>query len=573
MIELHPAMVMIFGGVLAGILPRRLRQVAMIAVPILALFSVINLSNGTVWIYPFINNLELTVLHVDKFSWIFAFILCLITLLANIYALHVKKGGEIIAALLYAGSSLGVVFAGDWITLIFFWEIMAISSVFLVWYKGTKRALAAGFRYILIHFFGGSVLLAGIFLKVMAGETQITVLTGSNGLAFWLILCGIGINAAIPPLHSWLTDAYPESTVTGAIYMNSFTSKVAVFCLIRVFPGLDILLWAGIIMAFYGVVFAVLENNIRRLLSYHIISQLGMIIAGIGIGSELAINGALALAIGNILYKSLLFMSTGAVIHTTGRYKLTELGGLYRTMPLNLLFFTIGALAISGAPLLNGFISKPMVITAATLSHMPLVELLLYMSGIGTFLSIALKLEYYLFFGEDKGIKPQKVPVNMYVAMAGVSLVCIVYGLFPNLLYQKLPYEVSFVPYTLDHVISDLQLLAAAFVPFWILLPKLKTHNTISLDLDWFYRKPFAAFINYTVQVCCKIRDESGVLGYKLLNMAIPLFKNPLKWVALEDGTPAREVYQEDTYRFPIAVPILLCIIAFVVTASCIWIS
>lgn len=574
MLELHPALVLIIGAILAGILPERLRKAVMLAAPLLAILGVLNLETGTVKAIPFINDLELVYLRVDKLAWIFAFILTIATLLANIYALHIKKGGEAAAALLYAGSSLGVVLAGDWVTLIFLWELMAASSVFLVWYRGTRQSLWAGFRYILVHFFGGNLLLAGIFLKVSAGQPYIEALTGMPpDLAFWLILIGMAVNAAIPPLHPWLPDAYPEATITGVVFMNSFTTKVAVYCLLRVFPGLELLLWAGIIMAFYGVFYAVLENNIRRLLAYHIISQLGIIIAGIGIGTELALNGAVALTIGNILFKSLLFMSAGAVIFATGREKLTELGGLYRAMPLNAAFFTIGAMAISGFPLLNGFTSKSMVISAAAYHHLPVAELLLYLSAIGTFLSIGLKLEYFLFFGPDKGIRPGKVPVNMYVAMAGLSLFCFLYGIFPDLLYNKLPYPVDYVPYTWDHVISNFQLLVAAFIPFWLLLPILKTKPYISLDMDWFYRKSLAALVAGIVALVCRIRDWFGVQGYVALRAALPAFANPMKWMSPNDGGPPSAEYHEDRYRLPIGVTVLMTVLVFVVAVSYYWIS
>lgn len=585
MLDLHPGLLLIAGGLLAAVLPGRLRQAVMLGAPLLALAGILNLQAGTRWTYPFINNLNLVYLRVDKLSWIFTFVLCLITLLGNVYALHVQKKGEICAGLLYAGSSLGVVLAGDWITLIIFWEMMAVTSTFLIWYKGSRDAVQAGFRYILVHFFGGNLLLAGIFLKVTAGQPQVAVLTGANDLPSWLILAGIAVNAAIPPLHAWLTDAYPEATITGTVFMNAFTTKVAVYCLIRVFPGLPLLLWVGVIMAFYGVVYAVLENNIRRLLSYHIISQLGIMIAGVGIGTELALNGAAALAIGNIFYKSLLFMSAGAVIFATGRYKLTDLGGFYRRMPLNVMFFTIGALAISGAPLLNGFISKSMVISSAAYNQMPVSELLLYMASIGTFLSIALKLEYFMFFGPDKGIEPVRVPVNMYVAMTGVTLICFLYGIFPQLLYQKLPHPVSYHPYTLDHVVSNIQLLTSAFVAFWLLVPKLKTKLTISLDTDWVYRKPLAWLIRGIVGLVCRIRDEFGKQGNALLEGVLPFFRNPLRWLppALEvpvgvvkpgdTGADRGAVYHEDSYRFPAGTTVLLSLLVFVLAVSYVWLS
>lgn len=570
-LNLHPGFILILGGIIAGALRGRLRQAAMLVFPLWALWSVINLEAGATRIYPFINNLELLYLKVDKLSWLMIFILVITTFLANVYALHVKKGGETASSLLYAGSSMGVVLAGDWLTLIFFWEMMAVTSTFMVWYGGTKNSLKAGYRYILVHFLGGNLLLAGILLKITAGQPNITVLTGTIDLSYWLILLGIAVNAAIPPLHAWLTDAYPETSITGIVFMNAFTTKVAVYTLIRIFPGAQILLWMGLIMAIYGVIYAVLENNIRRLLSYHIISQLGIMITGVGIGTELALNGAAALTFCHIPYKSILLMSAGAVIKATGRTKLTDLGGLYKRMPLNLIFFYIGAFAISGLPLLNGFISKSMIASAATYAHLPVTELLLYVANVGTFLSIALKLGYFMFFGADKGLEPSKVPVHMYLAMAGMSAICIIYGLFPGLLYAKLPYPTDYVPYTLDHVVSNVQLMLGAFVAFWILSPSLKTKLSLSLDTDWVYRKPVAYLIGGTSGFVCKVRDEFGVKGSALLAAILPAFANPLKWVPLENGEPAPARFNENLYRFPLGLTVFLCIVVFFVTVSYIW--
>lgn len=568
----HPGYFLIIGAIAVFLSPRRLQKVIMMAFPLLALWFSFNLEVGIVRNLDFINEMTLEYLRTDKLAWIFSFILSLMTVIISIYSLNISKKGEIVASLLYAGSSISVVLAGDWLTLIIFWELMSVSSVFLIWYGNTAKSLKAGFRYLLVHLLGGNLLLAGILLSVFKGQLSIEPIIGTYDMSSWLILAGIGINAAIVPLHAWLTDAYPEATITGTIFMNTLTTKVAVYCLIRVFPGSSILLWMGIIMAFYGVIYAVLENNIRRLLSYHVISQLGLIIAAVGIGTELAINGAAALTIGNIIYKSLLFMSAGAVIYSTGLTKLTELSGIYKKMPLNTFFFTVGALAISGVPLLNGFTSKSMVISAAAYNHMGTVELLLYLASIGTFLSIALKLEYFMFFGEDKGIITKKIPVSMYVAMAGLSLLCFIYGVFPESLYQKLPYVVEYEPYTLDHIVSNLQLLAAAFIPFWFLLPKLKTKNKLSLDTDWFYRVPFAAFVTGVVNLVCGIRDWFGTAGNELLRAVVSQFANPLKWVTPNTGEQNIAVYQEDMYRFPVGLTVLLSLVIFIITVSYIWI-
>lgn len=560
---LHPSVILIMTTLMVYILPGRWRQIAVVGGPLLALWSVLAMEPGTLLPLKFWGY-ELLVLKADALSLVFALIFSIMALLGALYALHVRNRGEHIAALLYVAGSLGVVFAGDWLTLFFFWELMSASSVFLVWYRGNPRSTAAGFRYLLVHFLGGNLLLLGIVLLAGTGKLVVDSLTDSSHPAFWPILLGVAINAAIPPLHAWLTDAYPEGTITGSVYLSAFTTKVAVYVLVRVFPGTQILLWAGVIMALYGVVYAVLENNIRRLLAYHIVSQVGYMVAAVGMGSEMALNGAVAHAFSHILYKSLLFMGAGAVIYATGREKLTELGGIARFMPLTVILYNVGAFSISGVPLFNGFISKSIVVSAAGESGLWMAELLLTLASVGTFLHTGLKLPYFTFFGEERGIKPGAIPVNMYVAMVGGAFLCILYGLFPNLLYARLPYPLEYEPYTLDHVMSALQLLIATGIGFWLYLSKLGGEPTVSLDTDWFYRKPLAQLLR---NVAWSVKQEGHRVACALATLyhyLRPYFSNP--YLALEELVVPRPAeaplsYDENRYRAPLGDNILLGVI------------
>ncbi len=315
------------------------------------------------------------------------------------------------------------------------------------------------------------------------------------GAGAYLILAGFLLNAAVPPLNAWLTDAYPEATVTGAVFMSAFTTKTAVYVLARAFPGIELLVWLGTVMALYGVIYAVLENDCRRLLAYHIVSQVGYMVAGIGIGTELAVNGATSHAFAHILYKGLLFMGAGAVIYVTGRRKLTELGGLYKAMPLTVALYMIGAFAISAFPFFSGFVSKSMVVAAAGQDHRALVMLALTMASSGTFLHTGLKLPYYMFFGTDRGLQAREPPGNMLAAMGMAAALCIAIGVFPGPLYALLPYPVVFEPYTGVHVTESLGILMFTALGFVIFLRALDPENTISLDTDWFYRKGARAFM------------------------------------------------------------------------------
>ena len=310
------------------------------------------------------------VARVDKLSIVFAAVFTIMALIGMVYALHLERAGQHVAAFVYVGSALGVVFAGDYLTLFLFWEGMAFASAYLVFAQGGAPAIGAGFRYLMVHITGGVVLLGGIVLYARAtGSLLFGPVEGALGTAAYLILAGFMLNAAVPPLNAWLTDAYPEATVTGAVFMSAFTTKTAVYVLARGFPGTELLVWFGTAMAIYGVIYAVLENDCRRLLAYHIVSQVGYMVAGIGIGTELALNGATSHAFAHILYKALLFMGAGAVIYVTGRRKLTELGGLYAAMPLTVALYMVGAFAISAFPFFSGFVTKSMVVAAAGQDH------------------------------------------------------------------------------------------------------------------------------------------------------------------------------------------------------------
>jgi len=330
-------------------------------------------------------------------------------------------------------------------------------------------------------------------------------------MAWALILVAFLLNAAVPPLGAWLSDAYPEATVTGAVFMTAFTTKSAVYALIRGFAGTELLVWLGAAMAVYGVVYAVLENDARRLLAYHIISQVGYMVCGVGIGTALATNGATAHAFAHILYKALLFMGAGAVLQTTGLRKLSEMGGLYKTMPVTLGLYMIGAFAISAVPLFSGFVSKSMVIAAAGEVHRPVIFLMLTLASAGTFLHTGLKLPYYMFFGKDSGRRSQEPPRNMLVAMGLAAAACVLIGVFPGLLYERLPNPVDFVPYTLQHVTSTLGMLGFTALGFFLLLKHLDPEPTISLDTDWFYRRGSAGVMELVQGPLARL--EFGFVG------------------------------------------------------------
>lgn len=518
-----PAFIFILAALPIPFLKNRVRNVYLLTIPVIAFLSLLTMKKGSYPLASFMGY-QLT-MRVDELSMVFAYVFVIMAFAGVLYALHSRNNLEFFSAFLYIGSSLGVVFAGDLVSLYIFWEIMAVASVFLIWlnnepWQERRKAIAAGFRYIMVHATGGVILLGGIILYIInTGSIDFNQIPYGD-LASILILISFILNAAVPPLSAWLSDAYPEASVTGAVYMTAYTTKTAVYVLIRGFAGVEILIWLGAIMAVYGVIYAVLENDIRRLLAYHIISQVGYMVAGVGIGTQLALNGSASHAFCHILYKALLFMGAGAVIHVTGRRKLTELGGIYRFMPITFFLYMVGGFSISAFPLFSGFVSKSMVIAASAEAKLPIVWLMLTLASSGTFLHTGLKLPYFTFFGENYAEKARSIemeiktgkerknekaqigqigepPLNMIAAMAFLSFLCILLGVYPEILYHMLPYPVEFEPYTGQHVTETMQILLFTALGFFLLLKYVAGEPTISLDTDWFYRKGARLFMRF----------------------------------------------------------------------------
>lgn len=502
----HPSVFLILGALFLPLFKGKAQRIYIVLLPLLALLTVMLMSPGVHGVFNVLG-FELIFGRADKLSLAFAYVFSSAALIGAIYALHVKDVSQHVAAFIYAGSSLGATFAGDFLTLFVFWELMAFASVWLIWSRRVKASIEAGYRYLLVHAVGGLVLLAGIIiLYVTTGSIRFDALQVRDA-AFYLILIGFMLNAAVPPLHAWLTDAYPEATVTGAVFLSAFTTKTAVYALIRAYPGTEVLIWLGTIMALYGVVFAVLANDIRRLLGYHIISQVGYMVAAVGMGTALAINGAVAHAFTHILYKGLLFMGAGAVIQMTGRSKLSELGGIYRYMPITFVLYMIGGFSISAFPLFSGFVSKSMEVSAAADLHLTWIWLLLTLASAGTFLHTGLKLPYFTFLGDDCGARPTEPPRNMLVAMGIAAFLCIFIGVYPDWLYNMLPHDVEYHAYTATHVVWALQILLFCGLGFFMMLKHLGGSPKISLDLDWFYRKGAGIFMQFVYRVVVPIED------------------------------------------------------------------
>jgi len=578
---IHPGLIFILCGIVLPFLGNRvIKRILQLSIPIFACFQLYFLKEGAYWQFRFLGY-NIVLGRIDSLSLCFAYVFVIITFISMVYALHVKEDGQHSAAFIYSGSALGVVFAGDFFSLFAFWELMAISSVFLILYGKHENSLKAGFRYLMVHLFGGCALLAGIVLYI--GETGSIVFSkiAFGDLSSMLIMIGFILNAAVPPLHAWLPDAYPESSVTGGIFLTAFTTKSAVYVLLRGFPGAELLVWLGAIMALYGVVYAILENDLRRLLSYHIVSQVGFMVCGVGLGSQFSMNGSVAHAFCHILYKALLFMGAGAVIEATGRRKITDLEGrgLYQHMRAVFYFYMVGAFSISAVPLFNGFISKNMIVFASGELHRPIINTMLHLASIGTFLSLSLKLPYGTWFDkrdakkEHDVVEVNKLPLNMYIGMGIASFLCIFLGVYPKALYDILPFPVHYRPYTPYNVLGMVQLLLFTAFAYWLLKGKMKGKPLVSLDTDWFYRRGGRCFIDF----CRDIDTGRAALQRdvkRLVESAIKLSTNPFQTIRyLASGKKLYvNPYNADRYRQPIGIGVM-CFLIFLSLVSLLLLS
>lgn len=498
--DFPPALILLIGALLVPFLKPTLRSAYVILLPLATLFYILSLEEGHGWqlsLFSFTKE-PIEFLRVDALSKAFGIIFSLNAVAAFLYAFCYKTSSQHVAALFYIGGAIGTVFAGDLLSLYVFWESMAVSSTFIILSRNTEEAKGAGFRYIMIHLVGGLLLLAGVILTIAQQDGSIAF-TGfdfesANHAGTWLILLGILVNCGAPPLSSWLPDAYPAASVTGGLILSAYTTKTAVYTLLRGFPGWEPLIWIGCAMAVYGVIYALIESDMRRILAYAIINQVGFMVCAAGVGTQEAISGATAAAFCHILYKSLLWMATGVVLYRLGKSQLSELGGLYRSMPITTAFFLIGSLSMA-LPGTCGFTSKNIIIHAIEYEHLFWPWLILEMCAIGIFLAVAVRLPYFLFFGKsDSTEKTFDAPRTMIAGMFLLGFFCLFFGISPGRLYDILPYEIDFHPYKLAKVTIVLQWIFASAVAFLFLKKWLQPQRGILLDFDWFYRKGGTAF-------------------------------------------------------------------------------
>ncbi len=538
MIELPPFVLFYLAALAAAVLPRRARQVVMLAVPLVGGLALMNLAPDLLLRVAFMD-LYLEPLRVDKLSMLFGILFHIGAFIGIVFSLHVDDRSQHVAALLYAGSAIGAVFAGDLLTLFLFWEMLALTSAFLIFANRTDRAWGAGMRYLVIQVLSGVLLLAGALMLYRHSGSLAFNHIGLNGAGSFLIFIAFGIKCAFPLLHNWLTDAYPEATPTGTVFLSAFTTKVAVYALARGFAGTEALVYIGATMTCFPIFYAVIENDLRRVLAYSMINQIGFMVVGIGLGTALAMNGAIAHAFNDVIFKGLLMMSMGAVLHMTGRINGSDLGGLYKSMPVTAGLCIVGAASISAFPLFSGFVSKSMVMVAVLEEGHPGVWLALLFASAGVFHHAGIKIPFFAFFSHDSGIRTTEPPLNMLAAMGLAAVLCIFIGCYPWALYELLPFSTGYAPFDGSHILAQIQLLvfsAAAFA--WLKVsgiypPELPSTN---IDVEWLYRRLAPRWVRHCTQ---RLTAVSETLGETTQNASRVVMRSVVRHYGPE-GTLAR---------------------------------
>ncbi|TDE33960.1 Na(+)/H(+) antiporter subunit D [Actinomadura sp. 6K520] len=514
---INPALLLIAGALPIPLLRGRVRAVWMMLLAPAGLAALWTLPEGVHGSFEILG-LQLETLRVDALARIFATAFLTAALISMVYALHLRDALQQTVIPVYAASAVGGALAGDLITLFVFWELAGLSSVFLIWARRTERAYRAGMRYLVAQVASGLLMLGGIVLHVNAGGGLEFGFIGASGAGGLLILLAVGIKCAFPILHSWLTDTYPEATIVGTVALSAFTTKFAVYVLARGYPGTGELVWVGVVMACFPIFYAVIENDLRRVLAYSMINQLGFMVAAVGVGGALGVNGAAAHAFADILFKGLLFMSMGAVLLRTGTAKGSELGGLYKSMPQTMVLCVIGAASISAFPLFSGFATKSIIMEAVAAEHRTLVWLLLLFASAGVFHHAGIKIPFFSFFAHDRGYRVAEAPLNMRVAMGIAAAGSILIGVAPNLLYGLLPYEMDYSAYTTAHVVNQVQLLLLASMAFTVLMrtglypPELPSVN---IDADVLYRRLLPRLWRTGVDGLTRLRDATAPLHHR----------------------------------------------------------
>lgn len=480
-----PGFLLIAAGLLIPVLPRMLRPVIAVLAPLAGLFHLLALPTGPHGTFEMLG-ITIATINVSETGFALGIAMLVAGTLAGVFNWHERAGLPVSAGLVYVGCAVGAVLAGDLPSFFLFFELASVSAAFLVWAGGTERSLGAGMRFAVANILAG-VLLLEAFLLTYKATGSVGFFTGDLGTSagIYLILA-LGLKAAFPVLHAWLTDAYPESTPGGTVLLSVFGITTAIYALSRFLPGEDLLRLIGPIMIAFPVLLALLANDLRRTLCYGIISQAGLAVTAIGIGTPEALSAATVLMIANIFGFLVLFMAIGAVLYRTGTASAAALGGLAATMPLTTGFAVLGGLSVAGLPVLAGGTAVPYLMTAIWADGGPVVAALALFGVAGVWAHAGLRVPATAFFGEKRtpGLKTEEAPVHMRFAMLLGIAACIAVG--------TMPYWGGSATFELAGLILHLEVLAFALLVFlaaraWGLLPR--EEPSALIDVDWLYRK------------------------------------------------------------------------------------
>lgn len=507
---LHPGIVLILTGAVIALLPKAASRYLLPLGALAALAALLGTDKSLSIETPFAGELKLSLFVCDEISWFFGLVFAVIGVIGSVYSMDKGRRGEKAASAVYAGSALMTVFAGNMLTFIIFWEVMAAASIYMVFKGNGPDARRSSYRYMVMHLFGGNMLLAGVMLLPAGITAAVGPVTDTDSLAYWLMFIGIGVNCALPPFHTWVADSYPQATPESQLFMGSYTTKVAVYAMIRFFAGTEWLVIFAAVTAVLAACMALIENDLRKLLSYHIVSQVAMMVAGLAAGGDVGAAGAAMHAAFNILYKGVLLMAAGNIFTALGLRYITDMGGLARKMPVTAACTFIASFAIAGVPYFSGFASKALIMDALHAGGFNMSYILVTMAGVGTWLSITMKINYFVFIkkperelpaGDAPGrvpsddmpgsarasASPGRVPACKVLAMAAATVLVVITGIRPEICYDMLSMDPSHL-FAADHVLEYIGLFAGATVPFVLLRTFMAPHEGINLDVDRFYR-------------------------------------------------------------------------------------
>lgn len=460
----------------------RLKKAVAILLPVIAFVNILLIIPQRSHIFLF-SGFEVILFHADRLNLFMAYIFSFITVLISVFTIKIKDNKHYAFMFIYVGSAMGILFSGDFFSFFLFWEIMMVAAVVLISLNREQPALKAAFKYLVMHLTGGGILLAGILLNYhYTGSMEIKAL--DSGIPSILILVGIGLNAAFLPVHTWLPDAYSKSPVSSALILSMFTTKIAVYALARIFPGTEALVIMGLSMALFGSIYALLRTDVRQILSYLIISSIGYMLTGIGTGGIQGINAAFIYAWNHILYNTLLFMCIGTIIRRKGKQDLDALGGLFKNMPFTASGLIIGALALAGLPLFNGYVSKIFIYNALYDSHV--AYLLLKLASFLITLS-AIRLMYAILFGKSS-TEVHEAPKHMILPIMLIALTVVAGGALHQIFVAPLPYNPNLpLVFTFKGIAETLMLAFAAMLVFWTSKKIVKIKNIRLYDIDHMY--------------------------------------------------------------------------------------